>query len=221
MFYSDIAGIICLVLLAAVSFIHLFVSWDKQVSKPFLLLLIAAYYITSVKRPEFLLIAALLTSWLGDVLLIPQGDKWFTAGGISFMISHFLFVALYASHTDFTAIQPLTVIGVAAVYFGVSAVIIYLVRPYTPKAMIIPMFFYLLANSSMNIFALMQLLSEPCAGTAIAYAGAVLFFISDCSLFMVRNYKNGYFKSYFVVMLTYILGEFMITQGIILLSMKH
>ena len=217
MLYSGFAATICLVLLAFASFAHLFLPWDKRISKPFLLLLIAAYYVTSVRKPEILLIAALLTSWLGDVLLIPQGDKWFTAGGISFMISHFLFVALYATHTDFSHISPVIIIAAAAVYFGVSAVIIHLVRPYTPKSMVIPMFFYLLANSTMNIFALMQLLGNFCAATAIAYSGAILFFVSDCSLFMVRNYKNGYFKSYFVVMLTYILGEFMITQGIIML----
>lgn len=218
MFYSGTAGIICLCLLAAVSFIHLFMPWDRRYSKPFLLLLIAAYYVVSVRKIDPILIAALLTSWLGDVLLMPKGDKWFVAGGISFMLSHFLFIAVYTTKIDFSLVKWQIAVPAAIVYFGISAVIIKLVKPTTPKMMVAPMYIYLLANSSMNVFALMRLMSNMNAAGVVAYIGAVLFFISDCTLFMVRYYKNGYFKSHFWVMLTYIFGELMITQGVIMLS---
>ena len=54
----------------------------------------------------------------------------------------------------------------------------------------------------------------------VAYIGAVLFFVSDCSLFLVRYYKPRkiVYKDHFTVMLTYILGELLITQGIIMLT---
>lgn len=82
------------------------------------------------------------------------------------------------------------------------------------------MYIYLLANSAMNVFALMQLLSTGTLGAVIAYIGAVLFFASDCSLFLVRYYKPRkiVYKDHFTVMLTYILGELLITQGIIMLT---
>ncbi len=74
-------------------------------------------------------------------------------------------------------------------------------------------------NAAMNIFALMQLVSLPGAGAAAVYAGAVLFFVSDCSLFILcfggkerRNVLN------FTVMLTYILGQFLISHGMILIQ---
>ena len=72
----------------------------------------------------------------------------------------------------------------------------------------------------MNVFAFMQLLSDPCLASAIAYIGAVLFFISDCSLFFVKFHKNRniIFKRHFTVMLTYVLGEFLITQGVMMLT---
>ncbi len=218
MLHSLTARIICLVLLAAASGIHLFAPFDRKITKPFLLLLIAAYYITSVETPSALLLAALLTSWLGDVLLMPKGDKWFVAGGISFMLSHFLFIAVYTPRVDFSLVRWYIAVPAAILYLGISAVIIKLVKPTTPKMMVAPMYIYLVANSSMNFFALMQLMSNPGAAGAVAYIGAVLFFASDCTLFMVRYYKNGYFKSHFWVMLTYILGELMITQGVIMFS---
>ena len=218
MFYSEIARIIFLILLLAVSAVHLFGPWNRYYSKPLLLLLITAYYLTSVKEPNFILVGALMTSWLGDVLLMPKGDKWFVFGGLSFMLSHFLFVAVYTAKIDYSAVKLGIVIPAAIVYITVSAVIIKLVQPTTPKMMVAPMYIYLLANSTMNIFALMQLMSNLNPAGITAYIGAVLFFISDCTLFMVRYYKNGYFKSHFWVMLTYIFGELMITQGVIMLS---
>ena len=101
-----------------------------------------------------------------------------------------------------------------------SAKIISMVWKTTPRLMRAVMYIYLLANSAMNVFALMQLLSTGTLGAVIAYIGAVLFFVSDCSLFLVRYYKPRkiVYKDHFTVMLTYILGELLITQGIIMLT---
>jgi hypothetical protein len=72
----------------------------------------------------------------------------------------------------------------------------------------------------MNIFALMQLFSLRNSGALTAYIGAVLFFISDCTLFLVRYYKNPdiIYKKHFTVMLTYLLGEYLIVAGILMLN---
>ncbi|MBQ6265565.1 MAG: lysoplasmalogenase [Clostridia bacterium] len=214
-----------LVLLAVSGVAHLYGSWVKKeklraVTKPMLLLFIILYYITSGVRINPLLIAALAASWLGDVLLIPKGNAWFTAGGTAFMLAHFLFIAVYVPQVDFSKVNWFVAVPAAVAYYSVSAVIIHLLRPTTPKKMQIPMYVYLLANSTMNVFALMQLISNPCAGSVVAYTGAVLFFVSDCTLFLVRYYKKPeiVFKQHFTVMLTYIVGEFLITQGIIMLS---
>ena len=53
----------------------------------------------------------------------------------------------------------------------------------------------------------------------MAYAGAVLFFVSDCALFLVRYHKNKnlVYRRHFTVMLTYVLGELLITQGMLML----
>ena len=186
-----------LVLLAVSGVAHLYGSWVKKeklraVTKPMLLLFIILYYITSGVRINPLLIAALAASWLGDVLLIPKGNAWFTAGGTAFMLAHFLFIAVYVPQVDFSKVNWFVAVPAAVAYYSVSA----------------------------GIIALMQLISNPCAGSVVAYTGAVLFFVSDCTLFLVRYYKKPeiVFKQHFTVMLTYIVGEFLITQGIIMLS---
>ena len=70
----------------------------------------------------------------------------------------------------------------------------------------------------MNLFALMRLFTMHSAGSIVAYVGAVLFFISDCTLFLVRYYRNKdlIFKRHFTVMLTYLAGEMLIVLGILM-----
>ena len=216
-------GYVFLILFLIASVIHLYHSWKNDArrrayTKPLLLLFLLVWYLCTTPEVSWVLVAALLTSWLGDVLLIPKGHGWFTAGGISFLFSHFLFIVVYLPSVTFAGIPWLLVIPLALVYYGISILIIRAVKPTTPKLMVPPMCLYLLANSTMNLFALMRLLTLKTPGSAIAYAGAVLFFISDCTLFLVRYYrdKNVIFKKHFTVMLTYLAGEALITLGILM-----
>ncbi len=212
-------------LFAVSSIIHLYHSWtddkkNRAKTKPLLLLFLIFYYVFSAKVIHVYLITALVASWLGDVLLIPSGHKWFTAGGISFMISHFFFILAYYENISFEHVRWGIVVPMTVVYFGISILIIRAVRETTPKMMVLPMNFYLFCNSTMNIFALMQLLSYHSRGSVMAMIGAALFFASDCCLFLVRYHRRPdiIYKKHFPVMLTYLLGEFLIVQGLLCLT---
>ena len=189
-------------------------------TKPFLVPLILCWYLFSVQAPSWLLIAALFTSWLGDVLLMPSGTKFFLSGGIAFAVSHVFFILVYSGNVDFAAVKPLIVIPAALVYAALIAWTFYMLRRYLDPFMKFGMPFYLLINAAMNLFALMQLISRPCLGSAIAYVGAILFLISDVVLFLSRYHENKNLvpKRHFVIMFTYILAEFLITQGMLLLG---
>ena len=222
---KDVLKFVFLALFALASVFHLIESWRdrtnrRRITKPMLLLFLLAYYLCATSSPSPLLIAALLTSWLGDVLLMPKGNVWFISGGISFLASHILFILVYAPSVSAAAIPWAFVIPAAVVYFGVAFAVMAAVRKTTPKPMVVPMFLYLVANSTMNLFALMQLLALRSPGAVVAYCGAVLFFISDCTLFILRYHKNKnlIFKKHFTIMLTYIVGEFLITQGMLMLE---
>lgn len=222
-----IISYIFLALFFASCAVHLYHSWKddskkRAITKPMLLLFLIGFYVFAEDKSNLniVLIVALATSWLGDVLLIPKGNGWFTAGGISFLISHLTFIAVYVTNIDFAKVNWFITVPVAIIYYFIAFKIIMAVKANTPKIMVVPMYLYLLANSTMNVFALMQLICNPCLATALAYAGAILFFASDCTLFLVRYHenKNIIFKRHFTVMLTYVLGEFLITLGILLLK---
>ena len=106
---------------------------------------------------------------------------------------------------------------IGLLYFFIAFRIIRALTPTTPHRMIVPMYLYLLANSAMNLFALMQLFTQKNVWGLIAFLGALLFFVSDCTLFLVRYHKNRLliFKRHFTVMLTYLLGELLIVIGVL------
>ena len=206
------------------SVIHLFHSWSddpkRRYSKPFLLACLALFYCFATKEINWILVAALVTSWLGDVLLIPKGTKWFVAGGISFLICHVFFVFVYFPQVIWQNAIWWIVIPAAILYYGISVRVTLSVRKNVPIMVLIPMILYLIMNSTMNLFALMQLMSLRSAGSIVAYIGAVLFFISDCTLYLVRYHdnKNLIFRKHFTVMLTYLAGEALITIGMLMVQ---
>ena len=158
---------------------------------------------------------ALIFSWIGDVLLIPRGVKWFTAGGIAFMISHAFFVAGYWKDVDFARI-PALLIPALALFFSVTVAWLFSkLRPHLPKALFYPMFLYLLINGTMNCFAIFRAVSLATWPAVVTAIGAALFFVSDSSLFFVRFKKDSRLKTHFLVMLTYSIGEFLIILGLL------
>lgn len=201
--------------------IHLYGSYKnnkslRNATKGIILLSILGFYLESVDTPSWFLIIALLTSWLGDMLLIPNGVKWFTAGGISFMISHGFFIASYSETFSFCNV-PVWLIIVLALLFSAAVTFIFSkLKQYLPKALFYPMFLYLLINGGMNCFAIYRMIASFGINTLITAIGAILFFISDSSLFFVRFNKNSVMKTHFLVMITYSIGEFLIILGMVL-----
>ncbi len=187
----------------------------RNISKPFLLLSLLGFYVLAARSVSAAIVLALIFSWIGDVLLIPNGVKWFTAGGISFMVSHAFFVLGYIKDIDFSRIPGLFIAVLAIFFAAVVAYIFSKLKPYLPKALFYPMFLYLLINGTMNCFAIFRCVSIPTAATVITAIGAALFFISDTSLFFVRFKKDSRLKTHFLVMLTYSIGEFLIVCGLL------
>ena len=212
---------IALILFFIVTGIHLYASLkqDKPLrnkTKPFILLLLLAFYCLTADKIAPTVVLALLFSWLGDVLLIPNGIKWFTAGGISFMVSHFFFILSYAVLTDFSVINKTFMVVLPIGFFVSSIVIFKYLKPHLPEKLFYPMLLYLLINGAMNCFAWFRSMSAAGAAAILTAFGALLFYVSDTSLFFVRFDKDSRLKTHFLVMLTYSIGEFLIILGLIL-----
>lgn len=211
---------VLLILYILDSCLHLYASYQKdrklrKKSKLFLIPLLAGWYYFAAEPVMLLFILALFFSWLGDVLLIPHGVKWFALGGISFGVSHLLFIFSYLPEVDFSAFKALWVPAAFAVYLTAVILIFRKLRPLLPKELFFPMLAYLCVNASMNCFALFRLLTLGSRAAAIGYAGALLFFCSDATLFFVRFRKDSAEQNHFPVMLTYLLGEFLIALGML------
>lgn len=192
-------------------------------TKPVILLTILGMYLEYMHGmhvdPSVWFVLALLTSWLGDVLLMQDGTLWFTAGGVTFGISHILFVIAYTtSGIAFCNIPIPGIVLPVLVYAGVTCFVFARLKPYIPGPLFIPMFLYLLANGVMNVFAWFRLLGGTCSCVSgcATVIGAILFFVSDLLLFLVRYDEKIRIKSFFGVMLTYSLGQFLITLGFML-----
>ena len=212
--------LVCLAVFVLSTAVHLYASLkqDKKtrnITKPFILLSLLGYYILAARSPAAAIVLALLFSWLGDVLLIPKGVKWFTAGGIAFMISHGFFIAGYCRDVNFSAIPNGLIVLLALFFTATVAFVFSKLKPHLPKPLFYPMFLYLLINGAMNCFAIFRCVSIPSAATLTTALGAALFFVSDTSLFFVRFKKNSRLKTHFLVMLTYSVGEFLIVLGLL------
>ena len=187
----------------------------RNLSTPFILLSLLGFYVLAARSVSAAIVLALIFSWIGDVLLMPKGVKWFTAGGIAFMISHAFFVLGYLKDVDFSRISVPLIVVLAVFFAAAVAVIFSRLKQHLPKALFYPMFLYLLINGTMNCFAIFRCVSIPSAATITTAIGAALFFISDTSLFFVRFKKDSRLKTHFLVMLTYSIGEFLIVCGLL------
>lgn len=216
--------IVLFILLIIVSGIHLYHSWiddfqKRRYTKPLLMPMIILYYVVAagVENVNLLLLGAFLTSWIGDVLLMLRGNRWFVMGGCSFLVSHLLLIALFVTQGHMDGRFWPGLLLATAVYYGAVAALAVGLWEHMPGKMGPLMTIYMLANGTMNICALCHLLAEPGLGSAFLYAGAFLFFFSDCVLGIVRFSpgRGAVFRGHFTVMLTYILSQVFLAQGMI------
>lgn len=188
----------------------------RSYTKPFLMLLLLGFYICAVETVNYMVIALIITSWIGDVLLMIKGMKWFTLGGISFLGTHTLLIILYCRHISFS-IQCITVILLYMVIgFGIlKSEYVRLIR-YMPKSNAISIIVYLSGNVTMNMFAALQAVSNLNKGSGLMMLGALLFLASDSLLFLVRfDKKVPFYRQHFNVMLTYTLAKLYLVMGFI------
>lgn len=200
--------------------IHLYASLKKNqklrnYTKPFILLSLLVFYILGTSDVRTNIILALVFSWIGDLFLMIPGVKWFTVGGISFMISHFFFILGYLPDVTLSLVNPIIIVILAIFFFVIVSIIFKKLKEHLPKPLFYPMYLYLLINGAMNCFAVFRMLTNATSATITTCIGAFLFFLSDSTLFFVRFKKDSKIKTHFIVMLTYSIGEFLIVLGLI------
>ena len=214
--------ILYLILFISVTIIHLYATYSnnrpfRNVTKGLIVLTLLGFYQTSVSEVSWAIVLALLLSWLGDMLLIPRGLKWFISGGIAFMASHFFLVLSFLETFKFSDVPLYAIVAVIALYLIAVSFVFFNLRKHVKTFFVFPLLLYLLVNATMNCFAWYRMISSGFSyNTIISVLGAILFFLSDAALFFVNFNKESRMKTHFLVMLTYSLGEFLIVLGLVI-----
>lgn len=190
--------------------------------KPFLIpfLILAVYFCGDFPSKRFLSIA-LTFSWMGDVVLLfaDKAELYFIIGLVAFLISHSTYVILFSKQLRINSSR-----NNAIFWTGITAIIVYLVVMFllllpTLGDLKIPVLIYAIVLSTMLLFAFKGYLkwSKP-AGTYIV-SGAFLFVISDSILAFNKFYEPIMFSS-FLIMITYLIAQYLIVVGILKLNRK-
>lgn len=212
-----------LIVFVSLSIIHLSFCYQGKDSlrthtKGFLVPFLLIYYLIScsVNSINFnsMILSALLTSWIGDVMLLRSKFCYFIIGGISFVAAHLCFIPLYCSFIDWSTVQILVLIVAGIIYMACAFTVFHVLNKALPQPFFYAVLLYLMINAAMNIFAIAFGFSQKNLGGLLVVIGSALFFCSDVVLFLVRFHQKGkVLKGHFIIMMTYISAEFLITQG--------
>ena len=181
--------------------------------KPLLMPSLAAYFLYSVKQKNklaFLIVIALLFSWIGDVMLMFQEIKpvYFMLGLVSFLLAHIAYIFVFNKSSQNFKPKIFTYsTGFLLMLFGVLMLMLMWTGLGDLK---IPVTVYTSVIMIMGISALFR----KADGASLVLIGAILFISSD-SLLALNKFYQGFEAADFWVMLTYILAQYFIVAGMI------
>lgn len=132
------------------------------------------------------LLAGLVLSWWGDVLLIPQDRPLvFRAGIFVFLLGHVAYVLAFASLG-----LDLAAAGLAALVLLVIAIgVLRRLGPVVPRALLFPVRAYVLVISTMLLCAVGAVAQGGNPGIAL---GAAMFYVSDLAVARDRFIASGF-----------------------------
>ena len=190
--------------------------------KPFLIpfLMLAVWFAPNFVSRKFL-ISALLFSWIGDIVLLftDRAEIYFIIGLVSFLVSHLVYILLFTKQ-----IKRENTKTTAVFWIGVTAIIIYLMMMLfllipTLGNLKIPVFVYALVLSTMLLFAFKGFFLWKKKAAWSILIGAVIFVASDSILAFDKFYQKLELSS-ILIMTTYLLAQFLIVRGVLLLNKK-
>ncbi len=176
------------------------------------------FFLTGKSKPtnseDKFIIAALIFSWLGDILLQYKngGDLFFLFGLIAFLITHIFYtIVFFGTSGEFTFLKSKKLLILIIILYG--SLTIYTLLPGL-GSMQIPVTIYGIIITGMVIAALSRFGKVNDESYLLEFLGALLFLISD-SLIAFNKFKQAFPFSGVLIIGTYMAGQFMIILGII------
>jgi uncharacterized membrane protein YhhN len=188
-----------------------------------LLTLFFTYYLPSIKiniRPSPLILSALFSSFLGDVLLVFQtkNGSFFIYGLVAFLLAHTFYILFFVKHIKHNGELKLKILSI--LFLLMYATGLYLLLYAHLGAYKIPVLVYTLVISTM-LFCVIHAFNKPTNTTAFwCISGAILFVLSD-SILAINKFYSQFTAASFCIMLTYGLAQLFLIKGIFYMQKKH
>lgn len=189
----------------------------EYIFKPLIVIWLLAYFVLQLRvlrsNLKKWIIAALLFSWLGDVLLMLQDDNslFFLLGLSAFLLAHVFYIFFFHSIRVKEIIKSRWWLVLIVVIYYV--ILISLLSPYLGD-MKLPVRMYAVVICFMFMLAMHMLFIKNKNAGLWMMAGALLFVISD-SVLAINKFYQPFEMAGIVVMLTYGLAQLFITEGAI------
>lgn len=211
----------------AFSFIYLLLLYLGYESidcylKPVLIpLLIAGVYFSKKFPTQNILLSALLFSWIGDVILLFSdiAEIYFILGLVSFLISHIIYCLLFNKQSKEKIKRNAVILGIGSIVISCYLTgMLYVLLPALGDLKI-PVIVYASVISVMLLFSYNGLLIWKKPANQYVFFGALFFVVSD-SILAINKFHMPIQKSSFIIMLTYLVAQYLIVKGILKLNSK-
>lgn len=194
----------------------------RPISKPLILAGLTVYFLIGTRKVSSpgkgWVVAALVLSWLGDVLLLFEGQasQFFILGLSSFLLAHVAYSVFFnrLRREAGLRIGPLFLVFVAIYYLALVASLYAFL-----DGMRVPVMVYGLVISTMLVLALSLGPLKERIGLFLVLGG-VLFVLSD-SVLAINKFMQSFTGAGEIVMLTYGMAQFFIVSGSILALQKE
>jgi uncharacterized membrane protein YhhN len=206
-----------IVLIANISGALLKHQWLDYISKPLIVVSIAAYFLsqtsyssTSLKK---WILFALFFSWVGDILLMFQvaNQLFFLLGLSSFLLAHIFYIIFFQTIRAREKIRPkVWLLLIVLVYY---TPLISFLSPHLGD-MKMPVIIYGAVISLMLSLAMDMLFIPNKRAGRWMMIGALLFVLSD-SILAINQFYQSFPLAGVIIMLTYGLAQLFIIEGAI------
>lgn len=187
------------------------------VSKTLIMLSLIGYYLSVVVKRKGYMVRAMFFCWAGDVVLLKQDDAeiYFMLGLFAFLLGHLLYIYAYRQ-LQWEDAPPISrkqkVLWVLPVY-AVGATLLVTLYPGL-GSLAVPVLIYSLVLVVMVQTAIHRYGRTNPDSYWLVFSGAALFMLSD-SLLAINKFGNHFPAAGPLVMLTYILGQYLIVEGVV------
>lgn len=194
----------------------------RYIVKPLLILLLMIYFISQTVNGQVdfrkWIFGALFFSWIGDILLLfeEKNSLFFLLGLSSFLLAHIFYILFFHGVRIQAQIKSRWIFLFVVFVYYIS--VMYILSPSLDK-MKLPVRIYGIVISFMFMLAMHMLFLKDKKIGWLMMIGALLFVTSD-SLLAFNKFYQPFQYSGILIMLTYGLAQWLITEGAILYIRK-